>query len=99
MLKKYICNPDVVNYQKVVIIKDLRGKKPKEGSRARRIFDYMSNAGWANLNVVAKEMDIPHSSLTAELRNFRKPKKGSHTVEKKRVSANTYLYRLTPNKG
>ena len=72
-------------------------KKPKEGSRARNIFEYMLAREYVNLNIMAKELDIPHSSLTAEIRNFRKKAKGAHIVEKVKISANTYLYKLIPN--
>lgn len=47
-----------------------------------RVFDYMRDGKYRTLGEIAFATGYPESSVSAQLRNFRKPSFGSHTVLK-----------------
>lgn len=59
-----------------------------------RIWDAMRNGQWRTLDEIASMTRTPHSSASAQLRNLRKEKFGSHTIEKRYTDDGLYLYRL-----
>jgi hypothetical protein len=61
-----------------------------------RVFDLMQDGQWRTLNEIAAATGDPHASISAQLRHLRKPRFGSHTVEKRRrlVDGGTWDYRL-----
>ncbi len=65
--------------------------------QAQRVWDVMADGEWHFLSDVAAETGDPEASVSARFRDFRKPKFGGHSVEKKRVGRR-WLYRLNPNK-
>lgn len=48
-----------------------------------RVFNYMQAGGWHTLNEIAAATGDPESSVSAQLRHLRKPRFGSHTIEKR----------------
>jgi hypothetical protein len=63
----------------------------------QRIFDFMKDGEWRTLKHIAYVTSAPETSVSAQLRNFRKPKFGSHTVEKDYDAHGLYYYRLVIN--
>jgi hypothetical protein len=67
-------------------------------AQARRVWNQTVNRGWFSLDRIAAETSDPVQSVSARLRDFRKEKFGSHTVERRRVDLNQFEYRVLPNK-
>ena len=60
--------------------------------RVRRV---MADGTWHTLAELAAECDAPEASVSARLRDLRKPRFGGYTVERRYVSAGLFEYRLT----
>ena len=63
----------------------------------QRIFDFMKDGERRTLKHIAYVTSAPETSVSAQLRNFRKPKFGSHTLEKDYHGDGLYYYRLVIN--
>lgn len=61
------------------------------------IFKYMKDSKFRTLQQISTKLGYPESSVSAQLRHMRKPKFGSHTVNRKRICG-TYYYQLIVNK-
>lgn len=82
---------------------------PRLNSHARRIWDNMAalnakgETNWYELNALAGRLELPHSTVTAIVRAFRRDANGGHTVQTKRAenepegACGTHLFRLIPN--
>lgn len=60
----------------------------------QRLFDLMRNGHWRTLREIAERTGDPEASVSAQLRHFRKPRFGGHTVEKEYWKNGLYFYRL-----
>lgn len=73
---------------------------PEDHARLRgqleRVFLVMSDGGWRTLRQIAEQCRGSEASVSARLRDFRKPKYGSRSVERRRVGGGLYEYRLAP---
>jgi predicted transcriptional regulator len=51
---------------------------------------------WRSLKQISREVGAPESSISARLRDLRKPRFGGYVVDRNRVSENggTYIYRV-----
>ena len=60
------------------------------------VFAAMRAGAWMTLRQVAQLTGAPEASVSARLRDFRKPKFGGHKVERRRAQAEagTHEYRL-----
>lgn len=58
-------------------------------SQLERIFNLMKDGEWRTLQEIAKITSDPQASISAQLRHLRKPKFGSHTVNKRRRGEET----------
>jgi hypothetical protein len=64
----------------------------------KRIFDLMIDGRWRTLREIQGRTDDGEASISAQLRNLRKPEFGRHTVEKRRrgdPKTGLWEYRLT----
>jgi len=69
-------------------------------SRQReRVWDLMMDGRWRTLGEIASETDHPEASVSARLRDFRKPRFGGHAVERRRRGPGTFEYRVLPVRG
>lgn len=59
-----------------------------------RVKKLMSDGHWRTLSDISRVTGDPESSISARLRDLRKEKFGGHTVERKRSSGGTHMYRL-----
>jgi len=66
------------------------------GKQARRVFDAMRDGGWHTLHDLARRTGDPEASISARLRDFRKPRWGQFVVERDRLTdeSGTFVYRL-----
>lgn len=73
-----------------------------DGDRLRkqlgRVWRLMIDGEWRSLYQIARETGDPAQSVSARLRDFRKPRFGSHTVERRNIGGGTHLYHLIPNR-
>ena len=61
------------------------------------IFNLMSDGKWRTLSEIAHLTGHPEASVSAQLRHARKPKFGSHAVNKRYVLNGLYEYQLLIN--
>ncbi len=63
-------------------------------AQARRVYDVMADHRWRTLAEVAAVTGDPEASISARLRDFRKPEFGGMTVDRRRRDGRgTYEYR------
>lgn len=62
----------------------------------RLVYDAMADGHWRTLRRISDLTGCPEASVSARLRDLRKPKFGGFTVERRRheTKAGLYLYRL-----
>lgn len=61
------------------------------------VLDLMRDGKWRTLREIATKTNNPESSISARLRDLRKPRFGAHTVEREYVNQGLYRYRLILN--
>ena len=49
----------------------------------QRVYDAIKDSGWYTLDEIHKATNDPHASISAQLRNLRKERFGSHVIEKR----------------
>ena len=61
-----------------------------------RVWRCMEDGQWYTLEFIATWTGDPEASVSAQIRNLRKPRFGGYTIEKKRSkpTGGTWLYRL-----
>ncbi|HUP07677.1 MAG TPA: hypothetical protein VMU47_11030 [Caldimonas sp.] len=65
------------------------------GEQHQRVFDCMRDGRWRSLREIAETTGDPEASVSARLRDFRKPRFGGHEVERRRArDGGTHEYRL-----
>jgi hypothetical protein len=65
--------------------------------QARAVYDVMKDGQWRSLRQISDITHAPEASVSARLRDFRKPRFGGLTVERKRVTDGLWFYRLIPD--
>jgi len=65
--------------------------------QGERIFEVCKAGNPLTLSQIATLTGAPEASISAQLRTFRKPKGGSHTVNKKYLGNGLYAYTLIVN--
>jgi hypothetical protein len=72
----------------------------RDGNRLRaqfrRVWCVMRGGAWLTLAQIAAATGDPESSVSARLRDFRKPRYGGHTVERAYVRKGLWTYRVVP---
>jgi hypothetical protein len=58
---------------------------PRLNTQLRQVRDYMADGQWRALHVIASATGYPEASISARLRDLRKPKFGFYTVQRRRV--------------
>lgn len=72
------------------------------GKQARGVFLLMRDRRWRTLREISDATAYPEASISARLRDFRKPKFGAHIVEDRRRGAavdGVWEYRLIVSNG
>lgn len=60
----------------------------------RLVWSFVRDGRWYTLRDLARRTEMPEASISARLRDLRKPKFGNQTVERKRVSGGQWMYRV-----
>ena len=81
---------DGVDYQPELDFVRLKGQM-------ERIYNLMQDEQFRTLSLIAAITGDPESSVSAQLRNFRKARFGGHIVNRKRID-NTWYYQLKVGK-
>lgn len=66
-------------------------------TQLQRVKACMSDGQWRTLEQIRVATRAPHASVSAQLRHLRKPRFGSHTVERRHVGDGLFEYRLILN--
>lgn len=64
------------------------------GKQFKAVRDLMLDGAWRSLTEISETVGYPEASVSARLRDLRKPKFGSYTVERKHVERGLYIYRV-----
>ncbi len=59
-----------------------------------RVYDFIRDCRWYTLNQIAAATHAPHSSVSAQLRNLRKPRFGGHKIIKHNLGGGLWVYRM-----
>jgi hypothetical protein len=62
----------------------------------RGVFTIMRDQRWRSLKAIADMTGYPEASVSARLRDFRKPKFGGLTLNRRRVTDGLHEYQLCP---
>ncbi len=65
--------------------------------QADDVWRVMHGGKWFSLRTLSQATGHPEASISARMRDFRKSRFGSHTVERHAVGKGLHLYRLVPN--
>lgn len=63
-------------------------------SQLDRVRVAMTTGAWFSLDVLVSRCGGTTASISARLRDLRKPRFGGHTVERRRVAGGHWVYRL-----
>ncbi len=70
----------------------------RDGLRLHRqlqtVFDAIKDGRWRTLHAIAEQTGEPEASVSARLRDLRKPKWGGHVVERRYIAQGLWEYRL-----
>ena len=58
------------------------------------VFAFMSDGTWRTLREIEEATGFPQASISARLRDLRKPKYGAHAIERRRRGVGLHEYRL-----
>lgn len=64
-------------------------------SQLRNVREWMCGGAWHTLRAIARGTGYPEASVSARLRDLRKPKFGGYAVERRRVTGGIYEYRVS----
>lgn len=64
-----------------------------------RVAFLMRDGAWRSLSQISTLTGDPEASISARLRDLRKPRFGAHTVLRARTDTGYCVYRLVPNNG
>lgn len=70
---------------------------PRLKKQIYRVWDAMVDGQWRTLKQIAQITGDPEASISAQLRHLRKPRFGSHTVERRHLGNGLYEYKLIKN--
>lgn len=71
--------------------------KHRLNSQLRKLWDFMIDGKWHTNEAMLAAIGGSGQGVTARYRDFRKPRFGGHTVERRRVAGGLFEYRLIPN--
>lgn len=63
-------------------------------AQMQQIKKVMEDGRWHTLSEIETKTGYPQASISAQLRHLRKPKFGSHIIERRYVESGLYEYRL-----
>jgi hypothetical protein len=85
-----------MNFDGATFDKDLDGARLARQLSAVKRYLLARRGGFATLSEIAGALRFPEASISARLRDLRKPKFGAYQVERRRVSRGLFEYRVLP---
>lgn len=92
---------DLLSYVPPAILGDRDGQtfdRARDGVRlnaqAQAVFSYMSHGQWRTLADISAATGAPEASVSARLRDLKKPHLGGYTIEKRYIANGLWQYRL-----
>ena len=70
--------------------------KVRLNAQQQRVFDVMKDSRWHTLVQVSRRTGDPEASVSARLRDLRKPKFGGYQIERRRTESGLHEYRMLP---
>ena len=67
---------------------------PRLGVQLAQVASLMRDGQWRTLYEIAHATGCPTQSVSARLRDLRKPRFGGYTVERQRCQVGVFLYRV-----
>ena len=67
------------------------------GDQMMAVLSVMADGQWRTLKQLAAAVDAPEASVSARLRDLRKPRFGGHRVERRYVCKGCFTYQLLVN--
>lgn len=67
---------------------------PRLGVQLARVASLMRDGQWRTLYEIAHAIGCPTQSVSARLRDLRKPRFGGYTVERQRCQVGVFVYRV-----
>jgi len=64
------------------------------GDQMMAVLSVMADGQWRTLKQLAAAVDAPEASVSARLRDLRKPRFGGHTVNREYLRRGLYQYQL-----
>ncbi len=64
------------------------------GEQLKRVYDVLKSGQWFTLSEIEERTGDPQASISAQMRHLRKPRFGSHTIEKIYIENGLYKYRM-----
>jgi hypothetical protein len=61
-----------------------------------RVWDALNDYRWHTLSELAGRAGGSEAGVSARIRDYRKPRFGGHTIERRRVDGGLWQYRLSP---
>lgn len=93
--------PSLFDYVPPVILGDRDGQtfnRKRDGARlnkqAQDVFNFMADGQWHTLREISEATGHPEASISARIRDFKKPKFGSFNTERRHISKGLWQYRL-----
>lgn len=101
-VEESMIQPDLFSYTPPIIFGSRDGQTfdaKRDGARlnkqAQDVFDYMTRHNWSTLYQISYGTGHPEASVSARLRDLRKPKFGGHKVERRYVVKGMWQYRVS----
>jgi len=69
---------------------------PRLNRQCQTVFDLMIDGKFRTLREISRSCNEPEASVSARLRDLRKPRFGSYNVERRHVAAGVWEYRVLP---
>ena len=67
---------------------------PRLTGQLLRVYEYLADGRWRTLAAISAATGAPEASASAQCRNLKKARFGSHTVERRHLGHGLYEYRL-----
>ena len=88
------CTPQPIEgYRDGATFDDIRDRV-RLNRQAQVVWDTMKDGRWRTLAQISAETGEPEASISARLRDFRKPRFGGHIVHRDYVTDGLWRYRL-----
>jgi hypothetical protein len=94
---------DLLSYAPPAILGDRDGEsfdRARDGKRlnaqAQAVYSYMQHGQWRTLADIAAATGHPEASVSARLRDLKKPHLGGFKIEKRYIASGLWQYRIAP---